>query len=65
MLLDTPTHVRLRRLLDREGEEYRADWLGRWSAAEDHYFGTVMPPSRFDLVLTGATLDGEAVTFAP
>jgi hypothetical protein len=37
--------------LDREGEEYRADWESRWSAAEDHYFGTVMPPHRFDLVL--------------
>lgn len=65
VLLDTPTDVRLRRLLEREGEEYRADWLGRWSAAEDHYFGTVMPRSRFDLVLTGATVDGDAVTFAP
>lgn len=63
VLLDTPTDVRLERLLEREGESYRSDWLGRWSAAEDHYFGTVMPRSRFDLVLPGATLDGEAVTF--
>jgi uridine kinase len=64
VLLDTPTDVRLERLLEREGESYRSDWLGRWSAAEDHYFGRVMPRSRFDLVLTGATLDGQAVTFA-
>jgi uridine kinase len=65
VLVDTPTDVRLRRLLEREGAEYRADWLGRWSAAEDHYFGTVMPRSRFDVVVTGATADGDAVTFAP
>ncbi len=52
VLLDTPTEVRLRRLLAREGESYRADWLARWSGAEDHYFGTVMPIERFDLVLT-------------
>ena len=63
VLLDTPTDVRLERLLEREGESYRSDWLGRWSAAEDHYFGTVMPRARFDLVLPARDLDGEAVTF--
>jgi uridine kinase len=51
VLLDVATDLRRRQLLDREGEEYRADWESRWSAAEDHYFGTVMPPHRFDLVL--------------
>lgn len=50
-LLEIPRDIRRARLLDREGEEYRADWEGRWSAAEDHYFGTVMPPDRFDIVL--------------
>ena len=64
VLLDTPTEVRLQRLLTREGESYRADWLARWSGAEDHYFGTVMPIERFDLVLTRARDDDEAVTFA-
>ncbi|MEV1293962.1 hypothetical protein [Pseudonocardia sp. NPDC049635] len=56
VLLEVPRHVRRRRLLDRDGDEYRADWDARWSAAEDHYFGTVMPPERFDLVLGGAGL---------
>lgn len=51
VLLDTPCDVRRQRLLDREGEAYRSEWEARWSVAEEHYFGTVMPPSRFDLIL--------------
>lgn len=51
VLLDTPAAQRRRQLLEREGDEYRADWEARWSAAEDHYFGIVMPPDRFDHVL--------------
>jgi uridine kinase len=51
VLLDVPTDVRRRRLLEREGDAYRADWEARWSAAEDHYFGTVMTPDRFDILL--------------
>lgn len=51
VLLEVPTAVRRRQLLAREGEEYRSDWEARWSAAEDHYFASVMPPDRFDLVL--------------
>lgn len=51
VLLEVPNEVRRRQLLEREGEEYRSDWEARWSAAEDHYFGSVMPPDRFDLVL--------------
>jgi len=51
VLLDIPREVRRRQLLGRQGDEYRADWEARWSAAEDHYFGSVMPAKRFDLVL--------------
>lgn len=51
VLLDVPRDVRRRRLLEREGEEYRSDWEGRWSEAEESYFGSVMPSRRFDLVL--------------
>ena len=51
MLLDVPHDVRRRQLLEREGAAYRADWEARWSAAEDYYFGSVMTPGRFDLVL--------------
>jgi uridine kinase len=51
VLVDIPRDVRRRQLLEREGHAYRADWEARWSDAEDHYFGTVMPPARFDLVI--------------
>ena len=51
VLLDIPREVRRARLLQREGEDYRADWEARWSAAEDHYFGTVMPLRCFDVVV--------------
>lgn len=51
VLLDIPADVRRRQLLEREGETYRADWEARWSAAEAHYFGTIMPPAAFDLVV--------------
>ena len=51
VLLDIPRDVRRQQLLEREGEAHRSDWESRWAVAEDHYFATVMPPERFDLVL--------------
>ena len=51
VLLDTPLERRRRQLLGREGDEYRADWEERWSAAEEHYFGVIIPAGRFDHVL--------------
>ncbi len=51
VLLDTPPAQRRQQLLEREGDEYRADWEGRWSVAEDHYFTTTMPIERFDHVV--------------
>lgn len=51
VLLDVPTDVRRARLLARDGEDYHADWDARWREAEALYFGTIMPPERFDLVL--------------
>jgi uridine kinase len=51
VLLDTSPEQRRRQLLQREGDDHRSDWEARWSAAEDHYFGVVMPPHRFDHVL--------------
>lgn len=53
VLLDPPRPLRRQQLLAREGEAYRADWEGRWSEAEDLYFGSIMGPDRFDLVLGG------------
>lgn len=51
ILVNTPPEQRRRQLLQREGDDYRTDWETRWSAAEDHYFGMIMPPHRFDHVL--------------
>jgi uridine kinase len=51
VLLDVPDDVRLAQLIGREGDEYQADWSARWGEAELHYFGTVMPPAAFDLVI--------------
>ncbi|MEZ5412228.1 MAG: hypothetical protein R2761_29620 [Acidimicrobiales bacterium] len=51
VLLLAPAPLRTDRLRHRDGDTYHADWAARWSSAEDHYFGSVMPPSRFDLVL--------------
>jgi para-aminobenzoate synthetase len=52
VLLDADREVRRARLLQREGDTYRAEWEARWGDAEDHYFGAVMPHAAFDLVLT-------------
>jgi uridine kinase len=51
VLLDTPCDVRRQCLLEREGKACRAEREARSSVAEEYYFGTVMPPSRFDLIL--------------
>jgi uridine kinase len=59
VLVDIPREVRRRRLLEREGDDYRSDWEARWSAAEDWYFETVMPPERFDLVLGPSELSAD------
>jgi uridine kinase len=59
VLVDIPDAVRRRQLLEREGEAYRSDWEARWSAAEDWYFETVMPPERFDFILRASTAGNE------
>jgi uridine kinase len=62
VVLDTPTAIRRQQLLDREGDDHRADWEGRWAEAEDHYFGIVMPPEAFDLVLPWTPVGTETVS---
>lgn len=51
VLLDVPAEVRRAQLLGREGDTYRAEWEARWSEAEEWYFGQIMPPEAFDLIL--------------
>jgi uridine kinase len=52
VLYQAPAEMRRRRWVEREGEGYFDDWARRWSEAEDWYFTHVMPPDRFDLVLS-------------
>jgi para-aminobenzoate synthetase len=51
ILLDTPPLIRRQRLLEREGEQYRAEWETRWARAEEHYFKMVTAEAAFDLVI--------------
>ncbi len=51
VLLRLANDARLDRLLARDGQAYRDDWLRRWTEAEDHYFSVVRPAESFDLVL--------------
>ncbi|MEQ1786078.1 MAG: hypothetical protein ABL966_03410 [Acidimicrobiales bacterium] len=51
VLLLIDDDVRRAQLLAREGDTYRGGWEARWTEAELHYFGTIMPPERFDLVV--------------
>ncbi len=51
VLLAVPAEVRRERVRRREGRDYQPEWEARWTAAEEHYFTVVMPPSAFDLVV--------------
>lgn len=51
VLLDTPAAERRRRLIEREGENDDPAWERRWAEAEAWYFGRIMPPDAFDLVI--------------
>ena len=51
VLLDAPADLRRAQLIEREGEGHREEWNARWDEAEQWYFGKVMPPESFDLVI--------------
>jgi uridine kinase len=50
--IETPLDVRLKRGLERDGEEARAQWK-KWMAEEDDYVDREKPRERADLVLAG------------
>ena len=50
--IDAPREVRLRRGIERDGEELREFWLG-WMAEEDRYVAAEDPGSHADLVVDG------------
>jgi uridine kinase len=51
VLFAAPTELRRNRLIQREGEDHRVEWNARWDEAEQWYFGVVMTPASFDLVI--------------
>ncbi|MEM7288189.1 MAG: methyltransferase domain-containing protein, partial [Actinomycetota bacterium] len=51
VLVDVPHAVRRDRCIARDGDDWHEDWFQRWRAAEDHYFGEIVPADGFDLVL--------------
>ncbi|MGH2971168.1 MAG: uridine kinase family protein, partial [Gaiellaceae bacterium] len=50
--IETPRALRLRRGLERDGEEARGDWEG-WMAGEDAYVNRERPAEHADVVLPG------------
>ncbi len=56
--------LRRAQLIEREGEDYREEWNARWDEAEQWYFGKVMPPESFDLVIP-AELKPANLRFSP
>lgn len=51
VLLVAPEDVRVRQLIEREGDSDQDGWVARWAASEDHYFRHIMPRQRFDLIV--------------
>jgi uridine kinase len=50
--IDTPRELRLRRGLERDGEEARAQWE-QWMAEEDEYVEREKPQTRADVIVPG------------
>lgn len=50
VLLEAPDDVRIRRLMEREGEI--SEWEKQWHRAEDWYFMNVSPREAFDIVMS-------------
>ncbi len=53
VLVDVPTHIRHKRLSERENEEFLQRWHAIWDEVERYYFTEVRPGSSFDLVISG------------
>ena len=51
VLITMPHEQRVRRIIEREGEEYSKDWHATWQASMDHYFTVMRPPGSFDLIV--------------
>lgn len=61
--VDCPYPLRLRRGIDRDGEEMRSIWTDEWMPAEERYLEAERPDRRADLLLDGAGAGSERVEF--
>jgi uridine kinase len=61
--VDSPYDVRLKRGIDRDGEEMRSEWVDHWMPAEDRYVEAERPDRRADLVVDGAGTEAARVVF--
>jgi uridine kinase len=52
--VDASENVRLRRGVERDGEDARAKWLDHWMPEEDRYIATSRPADHVDVVVDGS-----------
>jgi uridine kinase len=52
--VEAPFEVRLRRGLERDGEQARSQWLDEWMPEEDRYVAATNPMARVDVVVDGS-----------
>jgi len=52
--VEAPHAVRLRRGIERDGEEARERWLKEWMPEEDRYISAFRPAARADVIVDGA-----------
>jgi uridine kinase len=52
--VETPHELRLRRGLERDGEEARSSWLNEWMPEEDRYLAAFQPLDHVDLLIDGS-----------
>jgi uridine kinase len=61
--IECPYDVRLRRGVERDGEDRRALWVEEWMPAEDRYVEAEKPDALADLVLDGSGDASDGVVF--
>ncbi len=54
--VQTPREVRLRRMIEREGETVAHEWLAKWSAREENYYKIERPDTRATCVFANIML---------
>lgn len=51
--VDCPREIRLKRGIERDGEQLRDVWVNQWMPSEDYYVLHEFPDQRADLILIG------------